>query len=153
MNYSSLLSSGFRTISQGINPRDDRAAHAQRRAADPTLRAVQQHPAIGPPSPSKRGIFNNSFLSPRARRTRSSFTSSPLAGIKTPVKQAELASRMHNMMLSPSARKSQAGRSHLSNEIIQNGPGGAPMKAKPLSRCVGPFVLFPRLCIDAMGEI
>ena len=84
-------------------------------------------------SPSRRGRFAQFF--PR-RKIRSSFTSStvsPLAGIKTPIKAAEVAARMQNMLLSPSRQQQHRSMLAMTSTELPD-MSGAPVKPKASSR-------------------
>ena len=142
--YSGLFTSGLqRAIGSEASISFPQRAHTR---LNPSLsarfcpRPGDKSPFLQPPaqgtslitSPARRTRFAQP--SPR-RKHRSSFTTnvlSPLAGIKTPVKAAEIAGRMQSMLLSPSRAVGRAKQpiSTPNDESLS----GAPMKQRPFTR-------------------
>ncbi|KAF9517113.1 hypothetical protein BS47DRAFT_1483537 [Hydnum rufescens UP504] len=137
--YSSLFTSGLRAVASAFG----RPSASSRSSGSTPVNSLPRGHVfplsrhLQPPqnphlafSPSRR-----QFAQPSPRRKhRSSFSanvSSPLAGIKTPVRAVEVAARMSSMVLSPSKSQNRAAKQHLplSNEMT-----GAPIKPKPAMR-------------------
>jgi hypothetical protein len=150
--YSSLFTSGLRAVSSVFGRAS--AVNISSSAASSTSRAKGQlfpsNRHLQPPNPALAlSPTRRKFAQPSPRRKhRSSFTNnvaSPLAGIKTPVRAAEVAARMSSMLLSPPRGQNRSSQQLLP---ICNEMAGAPIKPKPVMRWVETIRLSMRIVIN-----
>jgi hypothetical protein len=139
--YSSLFTSGLRAVASAFG-RPSASTPSPGSAPVNSLSKGHVFPLdrhLQPPQ-NPHLAFSSSrrqFAQPSPRRKhRSSFSanvSSPLAGIKTPVRAAEVAARMSRMVLSPSKSQNRAAKQHI---LLSSEMAGAPIKPKPVMRSV-----------------